>query len=155
MFVIANRIFDPAFECMARGDRGQFQATHLRRLVEQAQKIPFYRRRFAAKNILPESLHSIDDIRRLPFTTDRDLREGYPFGFIAAPRPDLARLHVSGGDRPIFTAFTRQDMKLRAALCARLLVGGGLSADQLVQEVFGCGLPTDGFGLYGGIERVG
>ena len=82
-FVIPNRIFDPAAECMPRSDRAGLQATHLRRAVEQAHKVPFYRRKFAAKNITPDTIRTIDDIRRLPFTTRKDLADAYPFGFFA------------------------------------------------------------------------
>ena len=89
-FVIPNRIFDPAAECMPRADRTKLQATHLRRTIEQAQKIPFYRRKFAEKNISPDSVKTVADLKRLPFTTKQDLRDAYPFGFFAVPRGELA-----------------------------------------------------------------
>ena len=156
-FVIPNRIFDPAAECMPRADRIKLQATHLRRTIEQAQKIPFYRRKFAEKNISPDSVKTVADLKRLPFTTKQDLRDAYPFGFFAVPRGELARIHASSGTtgKPTFVGYTKKDMKLWADLCARFLVAGGLTSDQLVQVSFGYGLFTGGFGLHGGIERVG
>lgn len=156
-FVIPNRIFDPAAECMPRSDRAGLQAAHLRRTLEQAQKIPFYRRKFAEKNITPDSIRSVDDLKRLPFTTKQDLRDAYPFGFFAVPRAELARIHASSGTtgKPTFVGYTKNDMKLWSGLCARFLVAGGLTADQLVQVSFGYGLFTGGFGLHQGIERVG
>lgn len=156
-FVIPNRIFDPAAECMPRSDRAGLQATHLRRAVEQAQKLPFYRRKFAAKNISPDAIRTIDDIRRLPFTTRKDLLGGYPFGFFAVPRRELARIHAAGEpeERLLFVGYTRNDLKLWSTLCARILVSGGLTSDQLVQVSFCYGPLTEGFGLHGGIERVG
>ena len=156
-FVIPNRIFDPASECMRRSDRTGLQATHLRRTVEQAQKIAFYRRKFAEKNITPDQIRTVDDLKRLPFTTKQDLREYYPFGFFAVPRGELARVHASSGTtgKPTFVGYTKNDLKLWANLCARFLVAGGLTSDQLVQVSFGYGLFTGGVGLHGGIERVG
>ncbi len=156
-FVIPNRIFDPAAECMPASDRVRLQATHLHRTVEQAQKIPFYRRKFAEMNITPDSIRSAEDLQRLPFTTKQDLRDAYPFGFFAVPRAELARIHASSGTtgKPTFVGYTKHDMKLWAELCARFLVAGGLTADQLVQVSFGYGLFTGGFGLHQGIERVG
>ena len=156
-FVIPNRIFDPVAECMPRADRIKLQATHLRRTIEQAQKIPFYRRKFAEKNISPDSVKTVADLKRLPFTTKQDLRDAYPFGFFAVPRGELARIHASSGTtgKPTFVGYTKKDMKLWADLCARFLVAGGLTSDQLVQVSFGYGLFTGGFGLHGGIERVG
>ena len=127
-FVIPNRIFDPASECMRRSDRTGLQATHLRRTVEQAQKIAFYRRKFAEKNITPDQIRTVDDLKRLPFTTKQDLREYYPFGFFAVPRGELARVHASSGTtgKPTFVGYTKNDLKLWANLCARFLVAGGL-----------------------------
>ena len=156
-FVIPNRIFDPAAECMPRSDRAGLQATHLRRAVEQAHKVPFYRRKFAAKNITPDAIKTIDDIRRLPFTTRKDLADAYPFGFFAVPRRELARMHTAEGadNQPLFVGYTRNDLKLWSMLCARILVSGGLTSDQLVQVSFCYGPLTEGFGLHGGIERVG
>ncbi len=156
-FVIPNRIFDPAAECMPCADRAGLQATHLRRTVEQAQKIPFYRRKFAEKNISPDSIRTVADLQRLPLTTKQDLREYYPFGFFAVPQAQLARIHASSGTtgKPTFVGYTPNDLKLWANLCARFLVAGGLTSDQLVQVSFGYGLFTGGFGLHGGIERVG
>ena len=73
------------------------------------------------------------------------------------PRGELARIHASSGTtgKPTFVGYTKKDMKLWADLCARFLVAGGLTSDQLVQVSFGYGLFTGGFGLHGGIERVG
>ena len=156
-FLISNRIFDPAAECMPRSDRAGLQATHLRRAVEQAHNVPFYRRKFATKNITPDAIKTIDDIRRLPFTTRKDLADAYPFGFFAVPRRELARMHTAEGPEGqlLFVGYTKNDLKLWSMLCARILVSGGLTADQLVQVSFCYGPLTEGFGLHGGIERVG
>ena len=39
----------------------------------------FYRKRFDETNVKPDDIHSLDDIKRLPFTTAQDLQDGYPF----------------------------------------------------------------------------
>ena len=94
-FVVPNRIYDPEAECMPRDERRKLQAAGLRRTVEQAGKIPFYRSRFEELKVTPESIQSVDDLKRLPFTTKQDLRNAYPFGFFAVPRADsrLERNH--------------------------------------------------------------
>ena len=156
-FVVPNRIYDPEAECMPRDERRKLQAAGLRRTVEQAGKIPFYRSRFEELKVTPESIQSVDDLKRLPFTTKQDLRNAYPFGFFAVPRAELARIHASSGTtgKPTFVGYTRRDLDLWSRLCARFLVAGGLTPDQLVQVSFGYGLFTGGFGLHAGIERVG
>jgi len=156
-FVIPNRVFDPAAECMEEGDRKKLQLSRLRTSVGQAAKIPFYRQKFAEMKITPESIRHLDDLQRLPFTTKADLRNYYPFGFFAEPKENIARLHASSGTtgKPTFVGYTKNDLTLWAELCARFLVAGGLTSDQLAQVSFGYGLFTGGFGLHGGIERVG
>ncbi len=156
-FLIENRIFDPAAECMEPAERRALQLERLRNAVRHAGNIPFYRRKFAEAGITPESIRSLDDLRRLPFTTKQDLRDSYPFGFFAVPRSELVRIHASSGTtgKPTFVGYTRNDLKLWSELCARFLVGGGLTPDQVAQVSFGYGLFTGGFGLHYGIERVG
>ncbi len=156
-FVIENRIFDPGTECMDKSERRQLQLTRLRESVRRASVIPFYREKFAERGIVPESIGSLDDLKNLPFTTKQDLRDYYPFGFFAVPRSQLARMHASSGTtgKPTFVGYTANDLKLWSELCARFLVGGGLTPDQVAQVSFGYGLFTGGFGLHYGIERVG
>ena len=156
-FLIENRIFDPAAECMDPAERRGLQLERLRNAVRHAGNIPFYRQKFKEAGITPESIRSLDDLRRLPFTTKQDLRDHYPFGFFAVPRSELVRIHASSGTtgKPTFVGYTRNDLKLWSELCARFLVGGGLTPDQVAQVSFGYGLFTGGFGLHYGIERVG
>lgn len=52
-------------------------------------------------------------------------------------------------------AYTKNDLKVWANLCARFLTGGGLLPKHSVQIAFGYGLFTGGFGLHYGVERVG
>jgi phenylacetate-CoA ligase len=156
-FVIENRIFDPDAECMERTTRTRLQLARLRDAVSRAGAIGFYRRKFAEAGVTPDSIRTMDDLARLPFTTKQDLRDHYPFGFFAVPRSELARVHASSGTtgKPTFVGYTSNDLKLWAELCARFLVAGGLTPDQMAQVSFGYGLFTGGFGLHYGIERVG
>ena len=66
-------------------------------------------------------------------------------------------MHTAEGaeNQPLFVGYTRNDLKLWSMLCARILVSGGLTSDQLVQVSFCYGPLTEGFGLHGGSERVG
>lgn len=156
-FVIENRIFDPDAECMERTTRTRLQLARLRDAVGRAGAIGFYREKFAEAGVTPDAIRTLDDLARLPFTTKQDLRDHYPFGFFAVPRSELARVHASSGTtgKPTFVGYTSNDLRLWAELCARFLVAGGLTPDQMAQVSFGYGLFTGGFGLHYGIERVG
>ena len=151
-----NMIWDPA-ETLAAADLAKLQLTRLTDCVQRASTVPFYKQAFAKAKVSAKDIRSLDDLRRLPFTTKADLREYYPLGFLAVPREQIARIHGSSGTtgKPTFVAYTADDVKLWADLCARFLVAGGLRSGHLVQIAFGYGLFTGGFGLHYGVERVG
>lgn len=155
--VIENRVWDPAAELMPREDLTRLQLARLRSTVARASRIGYYRQEFEKRHITPDSIKSLDDVKRLPFTTKKQMRDNYPFGFFALPPSQLARVHGSSGTtgKPTMVGYTKSDMELWSNLCARFLVAGGLTPDQLVQIAFGYGLFTGGFGLHYGIERVG
>ena len=155
-FLFENRVWDPA-ETMPRDELRALQVRRLAQCVERVANVPFYKDAFAKSGVTAGTVKSLDDLRRLPFTTKEDLRQHYPLGFLAVPRDQVARFHGSSGTtgKPTFVAYTAEDLKLWAGLCARFLVSGGLRPEHTVQIAFGYGLFTGGFGLHYGVERVG
>jgi phenylacetate-CoA ligase len=79
----------------------ELQATELRRLVEAASQVPFYRRRFREAGIGAADIRSVDDVRRLPVLERSDLeRLGIPG--LRAPRSWGMRVTSSGSlGRPV------------------------------------------------------
>ena len=155
-FVVDNQVLDRE-EMLSRSDLEWLQVQRLRETVARAMKVPFYQAIFKREGITPDSINSLDDLQRLPFTTKADMRENYPLGLCAVPRSDLARIHGSSGTTgmPTFVGYTREDLKTWARLCARFLYAGGLRSGHTVQVSFGYGLFTGGFGLHYGIEEIG
>jgi phenylacetate-CoA ligase len=155
-FPFESRVWDAA-ETLPRAELEAAQVARLRDLVERVAHVPFYRDYFDLHDVSRRSIRSVDDVRRLPFTTKDDLRRHHPLGFLAVPRRELARIHGSSGTtgKPTFVAYTHEDVRTWADLCARFLVAGGLKPEHTCQVAFGYGLFTGGFGLHYGIERVG
>ncbi len=151
-----NRVFDPD-EKLPRDQLTACQLERLRKTVARAASVPFYKDALARAGVTADDIRSLDDLRRLPITTKDDLRQHYPLGFLAVGREQIARVHGSSGTtgKPTFVAYTAEDLKLWAGLCARFLVAGGLRPEHMVQVAFGYGLFTGGFGLHYGIEAVG
>ena len=150
-------MWDRAAETMPCAEREALQLERLRAQIERARRVPFYRDIFNHRDIGPHSLRSLDDVRRLPFTTKDDMRRQHPLGLLAVPRKELARIHGSSGTtgRPTFVGYTAGDLQTWSDLCARFLVAGGLRPEHTAQVAFGYGLFTGGFGLHYGIEKVG
>jgi phenylacetate-CoA ligase len=150
-----------ALEPIERASRDELAALQLTRLRESLQRaydrVPHYRRAFDAAGVHPSECRTLADLARFPFTTKADLREGYPFGFLAVPRPQLARVHASSGTtgRPTVVGYTAGDIDRWADLVARSLRAAGARAGDLVHVAYGYGLFTGGLGAHYGAERLG
>ncbi len=145
-------------ECMVREDMAQLQLERLQStLFRAATHVPFYRAEFKKMNIDPDGFTSLDDLRRLPFTTKADLRDNYPYGLFAVPLREVVRIHSSSGTtgQATVVGYTRNDLKNWSDLTARIMTSAGVTPDDVVQIAFGYGLFTGGFGMHYGAERLG
>lgn len=119
--------------------------------------VPMYKQRFDAAGVHPDDLQSLADLAKFPFSYKNDLRDNYPFGLLAVPRQQIARLHASSGTtgKPTVVGYTAKDIDNWADLMARSLRASGLRAGDLVHNAYGYGLFTGGLGAHYGIERLG
>ena len=150
------RILDRS-ETLPQNELRALQFIKLKECLRRVENVPFYRKKFDEMGITLDSIKSVDDITKLPFTTKADLRDGYPLGFLAVPREQVIRYHGSSGTtgKPTMVAYTANDLDLWSDLCARFLISGGVQYNHTVQIAFGYGLFTGGFGLHYGVEKVG
>ncbi|MBS0377299.1 MAG: phenylacetate--CoA ligase [Proteobacteria bacterium] len=116
-----------------------------------------YRSRCEAAGVHWGDLRSLEDLERFPFTHKSDLREHYPFGLLAVPRAQLARVHASSGTtgRPTVVAYTRADIETWAGLVARSIRAAGGRPGDMVHVAYGYGLFTGGLGAHYGAEALG
>jgi phenylacetate-CoA ligase len=144
--------YDPV-ETILREELEALQLARLRWSVAQAAQSPHY----AAKGLAPDALHSLADLRGLPFTEKQDLRDGYPFGLLAVPRDQVVRMHHSSGTTGMATAVfhTQGDVARWADLVARSLHMVGLRPGDVFQNMMTYGLFTGGLGLHYGAEKLG
>jgi phenylacetate-CoA ligase len=145
-------------ECMDREDLEQLQLERLESTLTRVQmNVPFYRKKFDDLEIDTDTIRSLDDLRRLPFTTKDDLRNNYPYGMFAVPLREVVRVHASSGTTGMATVvgYTKNDIKTWSNLVARVLTSGGVTKDDIIQIAFGYGFFTGGFGLHYGAERIG
>jgi phenylacetate-CoA ligase len=123
-----------------------------------AFKTSFYRERFKEAGLKgPEDIHTIDDLRRIPFTVKEDLRQNYPYGLLAVPLDDVVRLHASSGTtgNPTVIFLTADDLAASADTTARSIVCTGARRGDVFQNMMTYGLFTGGLGLHYGAEKVG
>lgn len=151
-------IFEPVVETMDPGERRDLQSERLNELVRYVwDRVPFYRQRLEQAGINPDDKLTVDGLPRLPLTKKTDLRDTYPFGMLAVPRDQVARVHASSGTtgRPIVVAYTVEDLRLFAQVVARSLAMGGAEPGMIHHNAYGYGLFTGGLGVHGGGEHLG
>lgn len=150
--------WEPDQEGINREELEQLQLERLESTLNRVyMNVPFYHRKFNELGIDPDSIRSLADIRKLPFTTKQDLRDSYPYGLFAVPLREVVRIHASSGTTGMSTVvgYTKNDIKTWSNLVARVLTAAGLTKDDVIQIAFGYGLFTGGFGLHYGAERIG
>jgi phenylacetate-CoA ligase len=132
------------------------QLTRLKETVTRCLGSPFYRERLVQAGVGPDDLKSLDDVRRLPFTTKQDLR-ARGRDMLTLPLDKMVRLHSSSGTTGQATViyYTREDVEEWADLVARCLFMTGLRAGDVFQNMMGYGLFTGGLGFHYGAERLG
>ena len=143
---------------MNRSDLRKIQSERLRRTVERVYfNVPYYRHKLQEAGLGPEVIESIDDIRKLPFTTKNDLRDTYPFGMFAVPMSEIVRLHASSGTtgKATVVGYTRNDISTWSEVMARTLTSAGAGRNDFIQVAYGYGLFTGGLGLHYGGEKIG
>lgn len=152
---------EPMLDDAERMSRAEIEALQLERLqwsVRHAyDNVPLYREKLDAAGVSPDDMRSLEDVRKLPFTTKEDLRQSYPFGMFAVPMAEVRRIHASSGTtgRPTVVGYTEGDLERWGDLIARSLRASGVRPGMKVHNAYGYGLFTGGLGAHGGIERLG
>jgi len=107
--------------------------------------------------VTPQDIHTLDDIRKLPFTNAEDLRNGYPLPLLSVPESEVVRIHASSGTtgKRKILAYTRKDVDDWGHFFARCYEMAELSQEDRVQIAVGYGVWTAGVGFQLGCERFG
>jgi len=153
-----HRIWNEPAETMPREDLEQLQLERLQSTLNRVYKnVKFYRNRFEGLDMEPADIKSREDLEKIPFTTKDDLRDNYPYGMFALPLREVVRIHSSTGTtgKPTVVGYSANDLDSWSEVVARIMTGGGVTKDDVVQIAFGYGLFTGGFGLHYGAERIG
>ena len=117
----------------------------------------FYREGLDASGVKPDTIRSLEDIQRLPFTTADDLRNGYPFPLLSVPQSEVVRIHASSGTtgKRKILSYTQKDIDDWIYFFARCYEMAGLTSEDRVQIAVGYGIWTAGAGFQLGCEKFG
>ena len=150
--------FQPEIETMPVDEIKKMQSEKIVRQVKHVyDNVPYYKDLMDKMGVKPSDIHGIEDIKKLPFTSKSDLRDTYPYGFLAAPLSDCVRIHSTSGTtgKRVIAYYTQHDIDLWEDCCARAIVAAGGSREDVCQIAYGFGLFTGGAGINGGSHKVG
>ena len=144
-------------ETMGREQLQELQLKRLKETVKLAVNSPFYKEVFEKNGLTPDSIQTLDDLQKIPFTTKNDLRTHYPFGMAAIPIQKCVRIHSSSGTtgNPTVVLHSARDLDQWANQVARCMYMVGLRDTDVFQNTSGYGMFTGGLGFQYGAERLG
>lgn len=144
-------------EGFSRSEIEALQNERLRATVNHCMDSAFYAKRFADCGLRPSDIRTVEDLKKVPFTTKQDLRDTYPFGIASVPLKECTRLHSSSGTtgNPTVILHTAKDLDQWANAVARCLWMVGCRPEDVFQNTSGYGMFTGGLGFQYGAERLG
>ncbi len=148
--------WQPQIETMPRKELEQLQLKKLRQTISIALNSKMYKHKFDELHITPDSIKTLDDIRKIPFTTKQDLRDNYPFGLVCGDMKDAVRIHSSSGTtgHPTVVVYSRHDIDSWANMIARNMYMVGCRNTDVFQNSSGYGMFTGGLGFQYGAEKL-
>ncbi|MCG7844686.1 MAG: phenylacetate--CoA ligase [Methanomassiliicoccales archaeon] len=141
--------------------RAQLDRLQLKLLKIQTYKMynssPFYHERMRAAGVMPDDIKTLSDVKKLPFMTKKDLRDGYPNKLFMCERRELIRYHASSGTtgKPTIVGYTRNDVENWSESLARAMTSVGLGKDDVIQVSNTYGLFSGGLGFHYAVEKIG
>ena len=144
---MASRYLEPRLERASRVEMARVQTRKLREQVRHAgAHSPFYRRKWKAAGLKADSIRTLADLKRLPFTTKDELKENQaanpPWGdFLAVPFADVLRVHMTSATtgRPLAFLDTAEDWYGFYHSYARSLHAFGVRRPDMVMAAFSYG----------------
>lgn len=135
-------------------DRKELERRQLEQInwtIRQARNSSFY------SGLKINRIDSLEAIQDLPLTTKEDLRNQFPYGFLAVDLERVIRLHSSSGTtgKPTVVFHTQEDIDRWQNLIARSMYAAGVRKNDVFQNIMGYGLFTGGIGFHYGAELLG
>ena len=151
-------IWNENAECMEREEKKEMQLALFQQQVKRVyENVPFYKKKFDEAGFHPDDLKTLDDVSKIPFTTKADLREAYPFGLFAVPDDEIIEIHSTSGTTgtPVVSGYTQKDIDIWGECTARAIAMAGGDKNSKIQNSYGYGLFTGGFGIDHGAKAMG
>ena len=155
---MSTNYYQREIETMPLDELQKLQSERLKEQVKHVyENVAPYRKKMDEMGVKPEDINGIEDLHKLPFITKDDLRDEYPYGYVAVPLDECVRIQSTSGTtgRRVVAFYTKEDIEIWEDCCARAIVAAGGSNKDVCHVCYGYGLFTGGPGLNGGSHKVG
>jgi phenylacetate-CoA ligase len=155
---LSDKYWNKSIETMPRKQLRELQLKKLKEMVKHCyDNSAFYKRKLKTAGLTPDSIKTLEDLSKIPFTVKNDLRDNYPMGLVAVDSADIVEIHASSGTtgNPIIGAYTRSDLEVWQELMARSIYTVGGRKEDVIHIAYGYGLFTGGLGFHYGAQKVG
>jgi phenylacetate-CoA ligase len=125
-----------AQEDITRADFDEYQLFRFREQLRYVKKnSPYYEERL--KDVVPESIKTMDDLNSVPFTLPSDLAEA-PFSFMSVSRTKAAREFTTTGTtgKRKVISYTTGDLVAKVDIISSALRSVGMSGDDVLHIMF-------------------
>jgi phenylacetate-CoA ligase len=153
-----QKYWNQKIETMPAQEIKTLQLKELKELVKHCyENSAFYKKKLDGAGVKPDSIRSLDDLTKIPFTIKSDLKDNYPFGMVAVKPDEIVEIHASSGTtgNPIVGAYTKGDMDVWQELMARSIYTAGGRRQDTIHIAYGYGLFTGGLGFHYGAQKIG
>ncbi len=138
--------WEKGIETIEKDQLEKLQLERLRKTVERASRSSYYGKIFKEKRFFAEDIRTLSDLVKIPLTTKDDLREQWPYGFLAASKDELVRMHSSSGmtGRATVIFHTQSDIDSWTNQVARCMYMAGMRKSDVFQNMMTYALFTGG-----------
>jgi phenylacetate-CoA ligase len=159
-----SQYWNPRTETMPRADLDALQLRKLRRLLEWTEaQVPYHSKKLHDAGVTPDTIASLDDLRRIPFTTRDEWMQGQidqpPYGpILAAPQETAIRYHMTSGTTgrtPIRVLDSMKDWEWIAEMWCYGFWGFGIRPEDIVFFAFSYGTFVGFWGAHYACEKIG
>jgi phenylacetate-CoA ligase len=160
---VSSPYWDPGRELRDHRERDEATLGQLRRQLDRAYRLPFYRRHWDAHGFHPDQVKSFDDFtKRCPIITKKmliaDQAEHPPFGsYLGIGREEIYRIHGSSGTTGVPTMYgvSRGDWDHAREIFALTHWASGVRPSDIVHFAFPFGMFFGGWAMLYAAESVG
>jgi phenylacetate-CoA ligase len=151
-------LWNEKYERMSRAELEQEQLERLQQTLGRVyRRVSYYHELFNRIGFDPLEVASLENLKKIPFTSKDTLHIAYPYDMFAVPLREVVRMQSTSGTtgQPLIVGYTKNDIEHWTELTALVLSAGGVTKDDIIQVSFPYGLFTGGLGFHYGAEKIG